>query len=44
MVAVLELGGTSFVPDEVKCSAPSVERRACASGAAMGRYLTEVGA
>ena len=41
MCAVLELGATRLEPLEARAT-PEVESGACAYGADMGRYLTEV--
>ena len=42
VVAIVTLGKTTFVPVEAERSTPEVQRRCVATGAAMGRYLTEV--
>ena len=42
VVAVLEIGETRLEESLVARSTPAVQRSACATGADMGRYLTEV--
>lgn len=42
VVAVLEMGGTVYEESLAARSSPAIQRRACATGADMGRYLTEV--
>ena len=41
-MAVLEMGGTVYEESLAARSSPAIQRRACATGADMGRYLTEV--
>jgi len=42
LVALVTLGATRLVEPEAARSTPEIERRCCATGGAMGRYLTDV--
>ena len=42
VVAVVTLGATRLVADELERSAPEIQNAVCATGDAMGRYLTEI--